>query len=54
MTDKETLDELDQMMIEIREIKSGLASAMAKLNSIQTNHNFTEPHNIISMDSVAE
>ena len=46
MIDKEILDELEQIKIEIREIKSGLANAMAKLNSIQTDHNFTESSTI--------
>lgn len=54
MTDKEILDELEQIKIEIREIKSGLASAMTKLNSIQTNHNSPNPHDIICIDSVVE
>lgn len=37
MTENEMLAELEQTMSEIREIKSGLASAMTKLNAIQGN-----------------
>ena len=37
MTENEMLTELEQTMSEIREIKSGLASAMAKLNAIHGN-----------------
>lgn len=37
MTENEMLTELEQTMSEIREIKSGLASAMTKLNAIQGN-----------------